>query len=145
MSETTDPRGSDTRRPDEGPPGLPALPGGGDEAQRRMGARLKECREYLGLSQQLVSERTGIPRTAMSDIERGQRKVDSFELGKLAFIYRKPLEYFLDEDPDADPDEHAVRFLAHAAAGMSEDDRRKLVDYAKLLEVAARVERRPRR
>lgn len=141
MTEATDP----VKLNQSGSEGPTAVPEGGDEAQRRMGTRLKESREYLGLSQQLVSQRTGIPRSAMSDIERGFRKVDSFELAKLAYIYRKPLEYFLDEDPDADADEHAVQFLARAAAGMTEEDQRKLVDYARLLEVAARAEKRPRR
>jgi transcriptional regulator with XRE-family HTH domain len=121
------------------------LSGGNEADQRRMGQRLKESREYLGLSQQLVAARTGIPRTAMSDIERGLRKVDSFELNKLAYLYRKPVEYFIDSDPAADPSMHTVQYLTRAAAGMTGEDQRKLVDYARLLEVAARAQQRRQR
>src|SRR5690242_12816467 len=56
----------------------------------KLGGRLKEIREYLNFSQQYVSDRTGIPRTAISDIERGARRVDSLELKKLARLYRYP-------------------------------------------------------
>jgi transcriptional regulator with XRE-family HTH domain len=122
------------------------VPAESDEfAQKRLGARLRESREYLGLSQQLVADRTGIPRTAISDIERGARKVDSLELRKLALIYSKPVGYFLDEDPQADPAAHTLQILTRATAGMPEEDQRKLVDYAQLLEVAARARRRPSR
>ena len=50
--------------------------------------RLKKTREYLNFSQQWVSERTGIPRVAISEIERSARRVDSLELKKLARLYR---------------------------------------------------------
>ena len=72
-----------------------------DEAQQLAG-RLRDAREFMNLSQQFVSDRTGIPRTAISDIERGERKVDSLELKKLARLYRYPVAYFLDEHTEAD-------------------------------------------
>ena len=42
-----------------------------------IGARLKEAREYLGLSQQEVATSLNLPRTAVSMIESGQRGVES--------------------------------------------------------------------
>ena len=50
--------------------------------------RLREAREFTNLSQQFVSEQTGIPRSAISDIERGSRRVESLELKRLAELYR---------------------------------------------------------
>ena len=50
----------------------------------RLAQRLRDTREYLDLSQQFVSDQTGIPRSAISDIERGERRVDSLELKRLA-------------------------------------------------------------
>jgi transcriptional regulator with XRE-family HTH domain len=122
-----------------------AAPGSDELAQKRLGARLRESREYLGLSQQLVADRTGIPRTAISDIERGERKVDSLELRKLALIYSKPVGYFLDEDPQADAAEHTLQILTNATAGMTEEEKHKVIEYAELLRVAARARRRPAR
>lgn len=109
--------------------------------QQRLGSRLRESREYLGLSQQLVADRTGIPRSAISDIERGVRKVDSLELKKFALVYSKPVGYFLDEAEEADPAAHTLQVLTRATAGMTEADRQKLVEYAELL-TAARVRRK---
>ena len=44
------------------------------------GRRLKEAREYLELSQDEVARELGIPRTAISLMESGQRKVEALEL-----------------------------------------------------------------
>ena len=62
--------------------------GEADPTWGEIGTRLREIREYLSLSQQVVASSTGIARSAISDIERGVRKVDSLELRKLARLYR---------------------------------------------------------
>ena|ERR1041384_5573202 len=107
-------------------------------AQQRLGTRLRESREYLGLSQQLVAARTGIPRSALSDVERGLRKVDSLELRKLTLVYRRPVGYFLDEDQDADQAKH-LKMLGRTVNGMSPDDQLKVAEYAEMVAVTARV------
>ena len=111
--------------------------------QLRLGARLRESREYLGLSQQLVADRTGIPRSAISDVERGVRKVDSLELKKFALVYSKPVGYFLDEAENPDPATHTLQVLTRATAGLTEADQQKLVDYAELLTMARTARKRP--
>ncbi|MEU9015714.1 helix-turn-helix transcriptional regulator [Streptomyces sp. NPDC048479] len=93
------------------------------EQRGRLGRRLKATREYLGLSQQQVSERTGIVRSAVSDIERGVRKVDTMELKKLARLYRLSASYFLDDDEAADAGEHALAGLPRTGRQLSEGDR----------------------
>ena len=65
-----------------------------------LGARLRGVREYLNLSQEAVASATGIPRSAVSDIERGKRKVDSLELRKFARLYRYSVAYLLGEQED---------------------------------------------
>ncbi len=98
--------------------------------------RLKDTREYLGLSQQFVSEQTGIPRSAISDIERGVRKVESLELKKLSRVYRYPVEYFLGSDSDADqasPDDGTVQALARAAGDLTKEDQEEVLRFANFL------------
>lgn len=73
-----------------------------DFDQQSLATRLREVREYLGLSQQFVASATGIARTAVSEIERGNRKVDSLELRKLARLYRYPVSYFLGVEDAAE-------------------------------------------
>ncbi len=63
--------------------------------------RLKDAREYLGLSQEYVSQQTKIPRPAISEAEAGRRKVESLELKRLAALYGRPLSYFLPDDAGA--------------------------------------------
>lgn len=113
--------------PEQGKPSTLA----GEGAQ--LGKRFREVREYLGFSQQMVSDRTGIARSAISDIERGTRKVDSLELKKLARLYRRPAGYFLDERPDATPGDHAIAGLARALAQLTEGDREAVVRFAEYL------------
>jgi transcriptional regulator with XRE-family HTH domain len=99
----------------------------------RLGERLKKTREYLGMSQQYVAHNTGIPRTAVSDIERGNRRVDSLELKKLAKLYSLPVSYLLDEHDDADVGEHALAGLPRALAGLTDSDKAQVLEFAEYL------------
>ncbi|MGO9254895.1 MAG: helix-turn-helix domain-containing protein [Bryobacteraceae bacterium] len=63
--------------------------------RENLAARLKEAREYLGLSQEYVAQQTDIPRPAISEIEAGRRRVESLELQRLAELYSRPINYFL--------------------------------------------------
>jgi transcriptional regulator with XRE-family HTH domain len=107
-----------------------------------VGRRLKGVREYLNLSQQVVSATTGVPRSAISDIERGQRKVDSLELRKFARFYSYPVGYFLGEDGAAD---ESVLALARAVAGLTEADRDELMRFAQFLRFNSEASARRRR
>ena len=113
-----------------------------EEAQAQLLAtRLREVREYLGLSQQYVADKTGIARSAVSDIERGLRKVDSLELRKLARLYMYPIGYFLGEE-EADEE---VRALARAVTALTDDDRAEVVRFAQFLRYSAETDRKRRR
>ncbi|SNS90478.1 helix-turn-helix domain-containing protein [Actinoplanes regularis] len=98
--------------------------------------RLKTTREYLNYSQLWVSERTGIPRSAISEIERGARRVDSLELKKLARLYRYPVGYFLDEDVDAIPAEHALAGLPRRLNNLKMEDLNQVMKFAQFLEMS---------
>ena len=69
-----------------------------EEERRRLGDRLREARKYLGLKQEEVATYLKIPRTALTDIENGQRRVEAIELTRLAKLYRQPVAYFTGED-----------------------------------------------
>lgn len=105
-----------------------------------LGERLRKVREYLNFSQQWVSEQTGIPRTAVSEIERGARRVDSLEIKKLARLYRYPISYFLDEDLDAVVADHAVTGLARRLTALKQEDRDQVLRFAAFLEMSHQVD-----
>jgi len=102
-------------------------------AARRLGERLKKLREYLGMSQQHVAECTGVPRSAVSDIERGQRRVDAVELVKLARLYQYPVSWLLDEDEQATAGTHALALFARKFGRLTDEDRVQLEDFADFL------------
>jgi transcriptional regulator with XRE-family HTH domain len=113
-----------------------------EEAQAQLLAtRLRDVREYLGLSQQYVADKTGIARSAVSDIERGVRKVDSLELRKLARLYMYPVGYFFGEE---EVDEEA-RALARAVTELTENDRAEVVRFAHFLRYSAETDRKRQR
>jgi transcriptional regulator with XRE-family HTH domain len=100
-----------------------------------LGNRLRDVREYLGLSQQAVATATGIPRTAISDIERGERKVDSLEIQKFARTYHYPVEYLLGEQTES---VETTAALARAVNDLTDDDRIELLRFARFLNFNSR-------
>jgi transcriptional regulator with XRE-family HTH domain len=112
-----------------------------DEAQQ-LARRLREAREFMNLSQQFVSEQTGIPRSAISDIERGSRRVESLELKRFAELYRMPVGYLLG---DVTPEEGelaglsrskdpTVEALTRTASEMGEKEREEVLRFALFLQ-----------
>jgi len=94
-------------------------------------ARLKEAREYLGLSQQEVAAALTLPRTAVSMMESGQRGVDSLELKALAKLYQRPMSFFTGEEETALGSD--VALLAKQVAKLSEQDRNELLRFSEFL------------
>jgi len=106
--------------------------------RQAIGARLKSAREYLELSQDEVAKALGLPRTAISMIENGQRKVDAIELKKLAEIYQQPITHFTGEQVASTPMSESVQHLARAAAKLTDTDREELLRFAEFLKSRGR-------
>jgi len=101
--------------------------------RKLMGERLKESREYLGFSQDQVATFLGVPRSAISLLEAGQRKVDAIELKKLAGLFKRPVSHFTGEEVDEVFDIADVQHLARKVSSLSEDDREELNRFADFL------------
>src|SRR5271170_3015634 len=110
-----------------------------EEERRRLGDRLREARKYLGLKQDEVATYLKIPRTALSDIESGQRRVEVIELTRLAKLYRQPVAYFTGEDEASASLPADVAHLARKAANLSQQDRDELGRFAEYLRARARA------
>jgi transcriptional regulator with XRE-family HTH domain len=112
-----------------------------DTGRKALGERLKEAREYVGLKQEDVAKKIGIPRSALSNIEAGSRKVDAIELAQLAKLYQRPVAWFTAEDtniaPSRTPEE--VAYVTRAAAALSQQDRAELARFADFLKSRART------
>lgn len=106
-----------------------------DADAKALAERLRDTREYLGLSQQFVAAQTGISRSAISDIERGERRVESIELKRLSRLYRYPVEYFLGADTTEaeSADSDTIQALARAAGELTPEDREQVLKFANFL------------
>jgi transcriptional regulator with XRE-family HTH domain len=105
----------------------PDVPRKEDVAQR-----LRDCREYLGLSQEQVANVLNLPRPAITNMESGTREVKALELGALARLYGKPVSYFLGgESPEAEREQ--VEFVARRLKGLSPQDLREVARFADFL------------
>lgn len=62
--------------------------------------KLKQARVEAGLKQEDVAKHMNLPISAISVMESGVRKIDVFELLKLADYYNKPVEWFFHEHND---------------------------------------------
>ncbi len=130
--QTTDPGTEPSREGIEGVEGeaSPALDSL-DAERRRLAERLRETREFLGLSQQEAAEAAGLTRLVVSAVETGRRKMESVELQALARVYGQPVSYFL---PGSDEETQAeVQFIARAARGLAAEDRAELLRFAEFL------------
>lgn len=103
------------------------------EERRKLGNRLKEARKYLGLKQEEVANYLKIPRTALTDIENGQRRVEALELTRLARLYRQTVGYFTGEEAVASSMAPDVAHLARQAASLSQEDRDELGRFVEFL------------
>lgn len=104
---------------------------GPNDEGRVLGAKLREAREYIGLKQDQVASHLGIPRTAVSEIEKGKRSVSALELKKLAHLYQRSVQYFTGDEPAVPAD---VAFLARTASSLSNTDRKELQRFAEFLQ-----------
>jgi transcriptional regulator with XRE-family HTH domain len=107
-----------------------------DAERRKLGELLREAREYLGLSQEMVADKLGLPRPSVSAMEMGKRKVSSLELKKLARLYKRPLTYFLGEEPEEPRIDETTKALYRTARSLSDRDRQQVLRFAEFLRAA---------
>jgi transcriptional regulator with XRE-family HTH domain len=100
--------------------------------RKTLGERLREAREYLGFSQEEIATFLGVPRSALSLIETGQRKVDALELKKLAGLYKRPITHFTGEETQEALGVD-IDHLARKASKLSPNDREELARFADFL------------
>ena len=113
-----------------------------DEFDRvKLGARLREAREYISLSQGVVATHLGIPRSALSQIESGRRRIDALELKRIAELYKQPVTYFTGEISAVTEPNKDVAHLARSVSRLSEHDREELIRFADYLHARARTKR----
>jgi transcriptional regulator with XRE-family HTH domain len=104
-----------------------------DDDMRALAKRLREHREFLGLSQEVVAEHLGVPRASISAMESAKRKVSSMELRDLARLYRSSVSHLLGEPQEEDP---VTGALFRATKELTTQDREQVLRFAQFLRSA---------
>lgn len=71
------------------------------DSYEKIGQRLKEARDGIGLTQEQAANALGIVREQLSYYENGRREIDVVSLSKLADLYGYSINYFLDKQEHA--------------------------------------------
>lgn len=104
-----------------------------DEQRVAMASRLRDAREYLGMSQDEVAAALKLSRPAITNIESGSRKVEAIELDQLAQLYGHPVTYFLSGEQADQTSSERVAFYARTLTGLSEKDLTEVARFAEFL------------
>lgn len=110
-----------------------------DARRMEIAERLRQGREYVGLSQDEVSTALGISRPAVTNIELGQRKVEATEIVTLARLYRCTVEYLLTGKDSASGAPEQLAFLARAVKGLSDRDIDEVGRFAEFLKNTSKL------
>ncbi|WP_017313942.1 ImmA/IrrE family metallo-endopeptidase [Mastigocladopsis repens] len=93
-----------------------------------LGRRIRLAREEASLSQDAVAQHLELPRSAVSLIESGKRKVDSLELERFSRLVGKSILFFFDEGSGTveasnfeEDDPTQILFSANQAVDISKD------------------------
>ena len=65
--------------------------------QAKFGQKVKEIRKEKGFSQEDLATKSGLHRTYISDIERGDRNVSLKNVEKIAKALNIPIDYLLKD------------------------------------------------
>jgi len=103
--------------------------------------RLRESREALHLTQDYVAKVLGIPRTAIVQIENGNRRVSVDELAIFSKLYGVSADYIMGTQVKSE----TVEFFARGFEGLSEQDKEEilnLIEFKKQMAAKKKEERK---
>ncbi len=95
---------------------------------QKIGSRLRQAREYLGLTQEHVASILNVGRDAIIRIEKGNRKIDVEELLNFSKLYHISISELTDQNPS--PDYNEVSF-ARGFNNLSSQDKKEIIDLIK--------------
>ena len=98
----------------------------------QLGKKLKELREKIGFSQEFVAKELGVARQAIIGIELGKRKIDSFELFKLANLLNiNVTDLMTKQMPSISNFQEAIIHLRNKNL-LDEEEKKALFDFQKI-------------
>ena len=101
----------------------------------QLGKKIKKLRKEIGFSQEFVAKELGLTRQAIINIESGKRKIDSFELFKLADLYNVDASGLLTEAeaPLVSNFKEVVMHLRNSNL-LDDEEKKALLEFKKICE-----------
>ena len=103
--------------------------------ETEIGMRLKEAREYIGMSQETAASQLGLARASLSAIENGRRKLTAAELSKICGLYGVRAESLLGQG-DTNSDDATTQSILRTSKELGQGDREQLLRFAEFLKNA---------
>ncbi|MGI8667492.1 MAG: helix-turn-helix domain-containing protein [Jatrophihabitans sp.] len=104
---------------------------------RVVGARLRDARLAMGLTQADVADALGLSRPTLAAVEKGTRKITGLELRRLARLYQRDVAWLLGEE---EPEAAAGSALHRATANLTNADKEQVLRFAEFLAAQQRTE-----
>ncbi|MCK5061647.1 helix-turn-helix transcriptional regulator [Candidatus Parcubacteria bacterium] len=99
---------------------------------KKLGQKIKEIRKKLGYSQDFIAGELGINRQAVISFESGKRKIDSFELFKIAKFFNVSVGELLEEkEPQPQKFQQAIIHLRNKEK-ISEQGKKSLDEFQRI-------------
>jgi transcriptional regulator with XRE-family HTH domain len=112
--------------------------------QTTLASRLKEARVAASLTQEQVAQDLALPRTAIVQVEAGNRAVSTLELAKLAQLYGRSIAGFFADTPSAEEDVLVALFRAAQVEGQGLPWQTEVARYLEICRAGVELERRKR-
>ena len=112
-----------------------------DIDQITLASRLKEARVAASLTQDQVAQAVDLPRTAIVQIESGNRAVSTMELAKLAQLYGRSIASFFAESPSSEEDVLVALFRAAQAENQGLPWQAEVARYLDICRAGVELER----
>lgn len=107
--------------------------------KNQLGQRLKTARESAKMTQEQVAKELNLSRSAVSQIESGERDVSSIELSRIAYLYGRDMAEFLAEE-FGEKDALTALFRAEPEIASREDIAKALRDCVALAREQSNLE-----
>jgi Zn-dependent peptidase ImmA (M78 family)/transcriptional regulator with XRE-family HTH domain len=109
--------------------------------QITLASRLKEARIAASLTQEQVAQELDLPRTAIVQIEAGNRAVSTLELAKLAQLYGRSIVGFFADAPSSEEDVLVALFRAAQVEGQDLPWQTEVARYLEICRAGVELER----
>ncbi|WHX25110.1 helix-turn-helix transcriptional regulator [Virgibacillus halodenitrificans] len=97
-----------------------------------IGERLRDAREYLGLSLETVSNKLNIPVKSLNGFESDEQVPDESKMVIIAQLYKHPKGFFLKGE-EVFNSNFEVGILARTDAELTEQDKKQLIRFSSVL------------